>query len=78
LYLTAKHLFGNVKWWIARFPPGCGPGSYLGTQLLRATRKLFEGFILVYQMSREENPDSQKYAVANGARIDNTFVVNFW
>ena len=48
--------------------------SYLGTQLLRATRNLFKRFklfrYLVFKWSREESLDSHKYVVAKGNRID--------
>jgi len=53
--------------------------AYILTQLISATRKSFERFILVFQMSREpENPDSQKYVAASAIQIDQAFVLNLW
>jgi len=44
--------------------------SFLGTQVLRATSKFFEGYKAVFQMRREENADSQNYVVGKGIRSD--------
>jgi len=51
-------------------------------QLIRATRKSFEGskqfLILFFKQNREEYPDSHKYVAAKGTRMHRTFVHNFW
>jgi len=53
--------------------------SYLGTQLLRATFKLFKRFKLFryffFNQVREENPDLHKYVVTKSTRIDRAFVI---
>jgi len=51
-----------------------------GTQLLRATRKSFEGLkrfpYLFFKWSREEDPDPYKFVIAKAIRIDRTFIFN--